>query len=415
MILSDRNIYIGYDIGDDYSQISYYCMGMKGPTSISTITGADKFLIPTAVALKENGQWTYGDDAIACKEDGRGVVFQNIIKHSLADDFLEVEGETISYYDCLRAFVKKTMKLVNIAVGRTDEKKKIVFTTRVLSPEMVYLMEKLCNDIFSERDTIMFHSHKDSIFNYILFQDKELWANDVVLFDYGNNNFNYYYLKTNRNVKPHIVYIEEDTDVRMIGLPREERDKNFLSLVERVITNRDKVGCVYLTGVTFNDKWLDDSLKVICRNRRAFIGQNLFAEGACYKAISSEEERSDYMYLGEARLPVNIGVTASFAREEQFIPILNAGANWYDSLGIADIILDDTNTIELEAYDMTGELKVSKRYELLALPNRPARTTRIRITLKPEAVNRIKVTFEDMGFGEMYRRSGKMWNFMFEY
>lgn len=415
MILSDKQLYIGFDIGNTYSQLSVYRMGMKEPTSVSTKVGGDNFLIPTVMCRKASGQWVYGDEAIACREQNEGVFIDDILEHALKDDSFEIDGENIAFFTCLEIFVKKTLNLANIASGTTDTRRKIVFTTRNLDSATVNLLERLAETINQGKDTVLYQSHKDSIFHYILFQKEEIWVRDVVLFDYGPDNFNYYRLRTKRGSKPCIVYIEEKTEDHMVGIPVERRDNAFLSIVNDTLDAGDLVSCVFLTGVAYNEKWLDKSLKVICRNRRAFIGQNLFAEGACYKAISSEEERDDYMYLGEAKMQVNVGIFASEEGEERYIPIIEAGGNWYDTVRTADIILNGTTSVEFTIESLSGEMRTTRSFDLLGLPNRPPKTTRIRITLKPMATDKIKVTMEDMGFGELFRRSGKIWNFVMEY
>ena len=67
MIVSDRQIYIGYDLCNTFSQVSYYLPGMKGPVSLSTKIGGDNYLIPTVMYRKRGGQWLYGDDAMAIR------------------------------------------------------------------------------------------------------------------------------------------------------------------------------------------------------------------------------------------------------------------------------------------------------------------------------------------------------------
>lgn len=415
MILTDKQLYIGFDLDNSYSQITYYVMGMKQPQSISPIVGGDNYLIPTVMLRKNNGQWVYGDDAITGKEKSEGVFIDNILEHALKDDSFEIDGENFSFFSCLEQFVKKVLKLAYIASGASDSRRKIVFTTRNLDSNMVNLLDRLSASINQGKDTVLYQSHKDSIFHYIIFQKEELWLKDVCLFDYGRDNFNYYRLRTKRNTKPCIVYIEEKTKPDMIDMPVEKRDNEFLSIVNDTFGTGDVVSCVYLTGVSYNEKWLDKSLKTICRNRRAFIGQNLFTEGACYKAISSEEERHDYMYLGEAKMQVNVGIHALEDGEERYISIMEAGGNWYDTQCTADVILNNTNRVEFVIESLSGEMRTTRSFELIGLPNRPPKTTRIRINLKPMAVDKIKVSMEDMGFGEMFRRSGKIWNFIMEY
>lgn len=415
MIISDRQLYIGYDLGNTHSQISYYMMGMKGPTSVSTIVGGDNYLIPTVMYRKSNGQWVYGDEAVALKDNRDGVFIEDILDHSIKDDSFEIDGEPITFVSCLEIFIKKTLALVNIARGTSEEKRKIVFTTANLDGAMVTLFEKIAESVSQGRDTVLYQSHKDSIFHYMLFQKKELWAKDVLFFDYSPEMFTFYRLRTNRRSTPAIVSIEETTNPEMTGLAEERRDDALYRIAEAKIGSGELISSVYLTGVEYSNTWLDNSLKFICRNRRVFIGQNLFAEGACFKAITSEDERHDFLYLGEARMQVNVGLMAMEAGEERYISLIEAGGNWYDTSAGVDIILDDTRSVEFMIERISGDMKLKKSFELSGLPNRPPRTTRIRVTLKPLAVNSIKVSMEDMGFGELFRRSGKIWNFVMDY
>ena len=415
MIVSDRQIYIGYDLCNTFSQVSYFLPGMKGPVSLSTKIGGDNYLIPTVMYRKRGGQWLYGDDAMVNKDNSDGVFIDNILEHALKDDSFEIDGEHISFYSCLEIFVRKTLSLIGIVRSTTEERRKICFTVRSLDEPMVKLLERIANSIGQSKDKILFQSHKDSMFNYILYQKKELWNKDVVLFDYGKENFNSYHLRTDKHQVPNIVYIEEKPEPTMVGLEDEAKDKEFMKVISNYLRDGDAVSAVYLTGVEYNDKWLKNSLQVICRNRRAFIGQNLFAEGACCKAISDAEERADYLYLGEARMQVNIGITAMDGGAETYIPIISAGGNWYDTYGETDVILDDTTSIEFLVSNIAGDVRIKRSFELHGLPNRPNKTTRIRIGLKPVGVNNINVSMEDMGFGEIFRRSGKIWNFSLEY
>ena len=415
MAVTDKHIYIGYDLCNTHSQVSYYMMGMNGPVSLSTKLGGSNYLIPTVMYRKPGGQWLYGDEAVAAKDNREGVFIDDILNHALKEDSFEIDGELISFYTCLEIFVRKTINLIGIARGTTEDKRKIVFTVRTLDEPMVKLLERLSAHIAQEKDTIIFQSHRDSIFNYILYQRKELWTKDVMLFDYGPENFTCYRLRTEKKRIPNIVYIEETEEASLVGLPDDEKGQPFNTIISRYLGAGDHVSAVYLTGVEYNDKWLKGSLPIICRNRRAFIGQNLFAEGACCKAISPEEERSDYLYLGGARLSVNVGLMAIEEGKEEYIPLLTAGGNWYESQGQTDVILDNTTSIEFAIRSLSGDSEEKRSFEITGLPNRPNKTTRLRIILKPSAVNVINISVEDMGFGEFFRRTGKIWNFSMEY
>ena len=415
MAVTDRQIYIGYDLCNTHSQISYYMMGLKSPVSLSTKLGGSNYLIPTAMYRKPGGQWVYGDDAVAAKDNREGVYIDDILEHALKDDSFEIDGELISFYTCLEIFIRKTISLIGIARETAEVKRKIVFTVRTLDEPMVRLLDRLSAHIAQERDTILFQSHRDSMFNYILYQRKELWNKDVMLFDYGPENFSCYRLRTEKKRIPNIVYIEESSENSMVGLSDDEKGYAFNEVINRYLGTGEHVSAVYLTGLEYNDKWLKALLPVLCRNRRAFIGQNLFAEGACCKAISPEEERGDYLYLGGSRLGVNVGLMAIEEGKEQYIPILSAGGNWYETEGQTDVILDDTTSLEFAIRSLSGDSEEKRSIEITGLPNRPNKTTRLRIVMKPSAVNVINISVEDMGFGEFFRRTGKIWNFSMEY
>ena len=49
--------------------------------------------------------------------------------------------------------------------------------------------------------------------------------------------------------------------------------------------------------------------------------------------------------------------------------------------------------------------------ELTDLPSRPDRTTRLRITAVPVSDEKIEVKIRDLGFGEIYRGTDKVWKY----
>ena len=52
---------------------------------------------------------------------------------------------------------------------------------------------------------------------------------------------------------------------------------------------------------------------------------------------------------------------------------------------------------------------VIETLELTDLPQRPDRTTRLRITVTPVADDKVEVEIKDLGFGEIFRATDKVW------
>lgn len=92
-----------------------------------------------------------------------------------------------------------------------------------------------------------------------------------------------------------------------------------------------------------------------------------------------------------------------------YYPIIQAGKNWYECRTVFDLILDDVNQLTFYISQMQSTDKQKVSMPLPGLPPRPNRTTRLRICLECQSETVCKITVKDMGFGEMYPSSKKMW------
>lgn len=190
-----------------------------------------------------------------------------------------------------------------------------------------------------------------------------------------------------------------------------ELDLMFLHLAGECLEGRT-VSSIYLLGDGFKEDWARESLKFLCKNRRVFRGNNLYSKGACYgmaERIRPGKEWKEYVYLGADKLKSNIGMRALRCGEDSYYAVLDAGNNWYESSAEFDIILEDGNTVELVVTPLTGENVSSRLITLEGLPERPSRTTRLNLQIEMSAVNQAVVTVTDMGFGEIFKSSGKAW------
>ena len=125
--------------------------------------------------------------------------------------------------------------------------------------------------------------------------------------------------------------------------------------------------------------------------------------------IRPGREWKEYVYLGADKLKSNIGIRALRCGEDSYYAILDAGTNWYEASFEFDIILEEGNTLELVITPLTGGNVTSRLITLEGLPERPPRTTRLNIQIEMSAVNQAVVTVTDMGFGEIFKSSGKAW------
>ena len=158
-----------------------------------------------------------------------------------------------------------------------------------------------------------------------------------------------------------------------------------------------------------------ESLKFLCNGRHVFLGKNLYAKGACYASwIHTGMQPWQFVYIGENEMKVNISLKVKDREELIFHTLVSAGENWYEAKNQCEILLAGTNTVDfwLQLPD-SREAKIES-LELTDIPKRPERMTRLSVMTEALSDSAVKVTIRDLGFGEIYKSSEKVWEYKME-
>ena len=231
---------------------------------------------------------------------------------------------------------------------------------------------------------------------------------DVFLFENDGKNLFYYGLKRNTRTTPQVVSIRESIKTPI----DEDRDQEFLSVLQRAFENQ-MVSSVYLVGSGFEGGWMKDSLTFLCRGRRAFMGNNLYSKGACYAGfIRTHSDGWKCIYMGENEMKFNLSLKVRNHGELAFHTLISAGKNWFESQGECEVVLAGDTGIDFWKQLPNSREAVIETLELTDLPSRPERTTRLRITATPVSDEKIEVQIRDLGFGEIYRSTDKIWKYI---
>lgn len=142
------------------------------------------------------------------------------------------------------------------------------------------------------------------------------------------------------------------------------------------------------------------------------MGKNLFSKGACYAAeVRDNEDKWRFIYMGENELKFNLSLKVKSKGALSFYNIISAGKNWFETKGKCEVILSGTTEIDFwKQLPNSREAKI-ETLELTDLPRRPDRTTRVRITATPVADDKINIEIMDLGFGELFRGTDKVWHY----
>lgn len=77
-------IIVGFDLGEENSQISFYGAGNKNVETVSAVAGVEEYNIPTVLCKREgNGQWFYGREALRVANEENGILVDHLLSHAM--------------------------------------------------------------------------------------------------------------------------------------------------------------------------------------------------------------------------------------------------------------------------------------------------------------------------------------------
>ncbi|MCR5669499.1 MAG: hypothetical protein K6G10_00690 [Butyrivibrio sp.] len=419
----EKRFVLGYDLGDKVSQISFLASDADMPETLSVLAGSELYNIPTVLCKrKEVNQWFYGKEAVRHIEDGDGIPVTGLLTAAKEGKPVAVgEGE----YDpiaLLTLFVKRSLSLLSMELS-LDNVDSVMFTTKCLDHRMVQVLNAVVAALELKTKNIFYQSHEESFYNYMLYQPDELTHHNIIACDYDLDVLNVYEMCLNYRTTPVVATIDVKSfdDLQLPdGFPKEaaffhktcERlDDEFLTIMQKICGEK-VISTIFLLGDGFHEKWPKRSLEFLCRTRRVFQGNNLFSKGASIAArerINPGENNGKFVFLGEDKLKSNLGMKLLKCGTEVYHALLDAGVNWYEAETSLDIIMDPTGILNIEVTPLTGKMPRMVQLYLDGLEKRPVGTTRLHITMDMADVNTVNVKVQDMGFGELFPATGKVW------
>ena len=217
-------------------------------------------------------------------------------------------------------------------------------------------------------------------------------------------------LTLNGGTRPVLVKLEDPVETEL-PMEEEERDTEFYRFAQKTL-GKDLYSSIQITGEGFSQDWAVQSVKLLCyQKRKVYYGNNLFARGACEAGKERLEDKSlkGYRFLSDSLVMADVGMEMRVMGSPTYYPLIQAGNNWYDCKASCELILD--NTEELVFTISTFENPEKRRVGMMlpGIPLRPNKTTRLSLELQYVSQKECRVTVKDLGFGEMFPSSGKVW------
>lgn len=414
-INKDRYV-IGYDLNNEFAQISYCKIDSTEPETLSVVAGQDMYNIPAAVCKRTStGAWIYGKEAIKAGEEGDGAVLKNLLSKAVAGQNVSVGQDEYRAEDLLLLFVKRCFSLLPV-MTTPDKVAQIFITVREAGADTIRILQKIPEKLRINPDKVHFINYEESFYYYMMYQPKELKNNQILLCDTSEKVLNVYRLEKNKFSNPPAVAVERQEfeefsfkEDSMFG--RDDRDRDFLKIVT-ALCEKNIFSGVFLIGEGFYDDWCVESLKFLCKNRRVFKGNNLFSKGACIaarEAVNPSEVSKNTRFLGTDRVKATVGVKASDGSKEEYLKLIETGSHWYESGNAIEVLLKEEDILPIWIEKISSRGMAVADFKLEGLNVKPGVITRVSVSLKMKNESIAEIKVKDLGFGNFFPSSGLEW------
>lgn len=293
----------------------------------------------------------------------------------------------------------------------------VTFTMEDASGSSRKHLEALLGDDFKKCHGVEIITRFRAFVEYVFHQERAMWDRSTLLLDYSGNTLRYIaveQIRPSRQKAYKAVLNELNLEQYDIHPGDEKIDYAFSRFMKQFLM-KHSAHIIFLTGKGFEGNWMKKTLTYLCAGRRVFLGQNLYANGACLRGLGMIPLMQEGMLLMEGPDMVchTIGLITREGGKVKYVPVSSIGKEWYNTKGEMDIILDKSQKVEFFYHNAKANEMESHSCELKNLPARPPKTTRVRIQVQFTSRNTGVILLKDMGFGKMFPGTGKVTVFPF--
>ncbi len=411
----EKKLVVGMDLGNDYTQLSLYNYNKYEVESFFLDPEEQEYKIPTVLAVREDSkEWLLGMAALQCGYERKGHLLKNFLSYS--QPTIEIYGIQFTRVQIYERFLRKVLVLLKKEYPN-DAIQQLVITLKKPSPELMRELYAALENIGLKKDRVHIQSHEQSYLYFALSQKKELWMNDVALFEFDRDGLSYYQISIDRRSRPMLVGLEKkDFSDSITYSMIKEKPESLCYMFENITTSvfhKQIISTIYLTGEGFEANWVKPLLQQLCVGHRLFIGQNLYCYGACYAAKEEcqGDRLGDFAFLSSESLPYSVSMQLYTGGELKNITLVETATPWYEVKQRFSVILDGETEL---TFVLKDALKKTTQTRILSLEGleselRMERGTRLEIRLTSNTEKELIVTIKDQGFGSLHPSTNRIW------
>lgn len=395
--MGERTLLLGYDLCDDKTQMAVYDRERMEPELIGQSEDNPDALLDTAIVM----------------EDMEPLI--GFLPRIRRGEEIIVDGRPSNPVNVLAYYFRKTLSMTRQKYP-SETISQLVVTIPEQTKTFVALIYDALELLGIGRDRAIVISHKQSYLYYVLYQKKEMWVNDVGLFDYSGEELRYYQIQVDRKRTPILAGVSEKdfSEAMEIAGEDEKRKGAVFENIAYGAIHKQILSTLYMTGSGFEGEWADEVFRKLCVGRRLFKGRNLYVSGACYAAreFGGAARLSDFVLLDEDMVSSHILLKVYAEAKEQETVLVKAGTPWYQVDKEVDLIPDGEDELNLTVRNIFTNEEKKFIIDLEPVSGKSDRKCRIGVRLRFGDVHTCIVTVKDKGFGDLFPSSNRIWEKM---
>ena len=398
-----NGLIIGMDLCDSCTHIS--CQGQETIWSVPTRIGKEP----------DSDVWRVSEESAGGALEGM-VVEDKLLSLAMKDGTATIDGVRYEGLYLLKMFLKQVLAIPRQASGK-EEIENLVITVPKLEVKLVDCLMYCADFLEIDRSRVHVISHAESFVYYVMSQKREVWSNQVGMFELSENGLHYYELRVQRGLRQmqvvadqeeleesfHLNVLDSDAGIQMA-------DRILSSCAERLLQKR-LFSAIILTGRGFaQTDWAADFMQQICKRRRVFAEMDVFTRGALIRSEDLCEAQSAYHFtcICEGRLKTTVSLKIQEREKEGQLVLASAGDSWYETKMTAEFIVSGTPEVEFSLQPLEPRKKKTVKIPLEGFPKRPDRTTRIEMAFGFTGEDTMIVMIRELGFGELFPATNRM-------
>ncbi len=397
-----EGLVLGLDLCDAYTQL--VCA-----------QGEKTWTLPTVICRKKEEElWLVGEPAYASALEGSGVMVDKLVKQVIKDGTATIGGIRYRGEQLMVQFIIQVLALARKEYGTTNISR-LVFSVPRIEARLLKCLAGCGEYAGVAGKDIRVISHTESFMYYVLSQKREVWNNQVGMFDLSDDGLSYFEMKVQRGLRQTTVVAEREEleegfslDILNTAAGGRMADRIVCSCGGRML-QRKLFSSVFLTGKGFESRdWADGFMKLVCNRRRVYVEAELFARGAVYRGEDLLREKSAYPYvcICEGRLDSSVSMKVLHKDQDNQLILANAGVSWYEAGTEVELILDGQDYLEFIITPPDQRKKKTVKMVLEGFPKRDGKTLRVLLQTGFLDERTMTVTVTDQGFGELFPSTG---------